>query len=172
VAGLDERELEGRVSPSAGRGTTISVSVEVDAPPQRVWSVAADPRRLPRWERHIVSIEDVPPGGLAKGATYTVVMRFVAVRTRVHAEVLEWSPPGYACVRLSGVLDATVRTTITPVGRRRSRLEHDVEYTFRGGALGELAARSLQLLGGAQLALRLGTLAQKRQIETGSRRPG
>jgi carbon monoxide dehydrogenase subunit G len=157
------------VTSSEGRHTMVSVSVEVDAPPERVWGVAADPRQLPRWERHIVSIEDVPRDGLAKGATYTVVMRFVAVRTRVHAEVLEWSPPGYACVRLSGLLDATVRTTITPIGRRRSRLEHDVEYTFRGGALGELAARSLQLVGGAKLALRLGTIAQKHEIESGSR---
>jgi uncharacterized protein YndB with AHSA1/START domain len=159
------------MSRSEGRGTRIGVSVEVDAPPERVWAIASDPRRLPRWERHIVSIEDVPPGGLAKGVTYTVVMRFVAVRARVHAEVLEWSPPGYASVRLSGLLDATVRTTITPIGRGRSRLEHDVDYTFRGGALGEVAARSLQLVGGAQLALRIGTLAQKHQIEADSEGP-
>ena len=149
-----------------GRRTTASVSVEVAAPPERVWDVAADPRQLPRWERHILSVEDLPPDGLSKGARYTVVMRFVAVRARVRAEVLEWSPPGYAAVRLSGLLEATVRTTIRPVGRSRSRLEHDVEYSFHGGALGELAARSLQVLGGAQLALRLGTLAQKREIES------
>jgi hypothetical protein len=151
-----------------GRRTTASVSVEVNAPPERVWAVAADPRHLPRWERHIISVEDLPPDGLSKGATYTVVMRFVAVRARVHAEVLEWSPPGYAAVRLSGLLDAIVRTTITPIGPRRSRLEHDVEYSFRGGALGDLAARSLQVVGGAQLALRIGTLAQKHEIEARS----
>ncbi len=151
-----------------GRRTTASVSIEVDAPPERVWAVVADPRRLPRWERHIVSVEDVPSDGLSKGARYTVVMRFVAVRARVHAEVLEWSPPGYSAVRLSGLLDATVRTTIMPLGGARSRLEHDVDYSFRGGALGDLAARSLQVVGGAQLALKLGTLAQKRQIESGS----
>jgi uncharacterized protein YndB with AHSA1/START domain len=144
--------------------------VDVAAPPERVWEVAADPRHLPRWERHILSVEDVPPSGLAEGATYTVVMRFVAVRARVRAEVLEWSPPGRASVRLSGPLDATVRTRITSIGRGRSRLEHHVQYSFRGGALGELAARSLQVIGGAQLALRLGTLAQKREIETRGQR--
>lgn len=150
------------------RRTSVGVSVDVNAPPERVWELVADPRHLPRWERHIMSIEDLPPDGMAKGSTYTVVMRFVAIRARVHAEVLEWSPPGYACVRLSGLLDATIRTTVTPIGRRRSRLEHDVEYSFRGGALGELAARSLQVVGGAQLALKLGTLAQKHSIESGS----
>lgn len=150
------------------RRTSVGVSVDVNAPPERVWELVADPRHLPRWERHIMSIEDLPPDGMAKGSTYTVVMRFVAIRARVHAEVLEWSPPGYACVRLSGLLDATIRTTVTPIGRTRSRLEHDVEYSFRGGALGELAARSLQVVGGAQLALKLGTLAQKHSIESGS----
>ena len=59
-----------------------------------------------------------------------------------------------------------LRAVERPIGRRRSRLEHDVEYSFRGGALGDLAARSLQLLGGAQLALKLGTLAQKHSIES------
>jgi uncharacterized protein YndB with AHSA1/START domain len=151
-----------------GRRTTASVSVVVHASPERVWAVVADPRRLPRWERHIVSVQDVPSDGLSKGARYTVVMRFVAVRAKVHAEILEWSPPGYAAVHLSGLLDATVRTTITPLDGGHSRLEHDVEYSFRGGALGDLAARSLQVLGGAQLALRLGTLAQQRQIESGT----
>jgi hypothetical protein len=151
-----------------GHRTTAGVSVEVDASPERVWDVVADPRHLPRWERHILSIENIPSEGLSKGASYTVVMRFVAIRARVRAEVLEWSPPGYACVRLSGLLDATIRTTVSPIGRSRSRLEHDVEYSFKGGALGDLAARSLQVLGGAQLALKIGTLAQKRSIESGA----
>jgi hypothetical protein len=46
-------------------------------------------------------------------------------------------------------------------------LEHVVEYRFRGGPLGDLVSKSLRLVGGAQLALRHGTLAQKQQIESG-----
>ena len=150
------------------RATTASVTVEVDAPAERVWRVVADPRSLPRWERHVLSIEGVPPEGLSAGATYTIVMRFVAIRARIRAEVREWRPPSSSLVRLSGLLDATVRTTVTPLGSTRTRLEHEVSYAFRGGALGDLAARSLRRLGGAQLVLRLGTLAQKRSIESGS----
>jgi uncharacterized membrane protein len=168
VGGLDEREHERRMTTADRHHTTAGVTVEVDAPLERVWNVVADPRHLPRWERHIVSIENLPPDGLTNGSTYTVVMRFVAIRATVSAEVLEWSPPGYACIRLSGLLDATIRTTVSPIGGSRSRLEHDVEYSFKGGALGDLAARSLHLLGGAQLALKLGTLAQKRSIESGA----
>ena len=146
-----------------------SVSVDVDAPPERVWSVAVDARHLPRWERHIESVDDVPPDGLSTGASYTVVMRFVGVRARVHAAVLEWDPPRSATVRLSGLLDATVSTSVSPLADGRTTLRHDVEYRFRGGALGELAARSLKMLGGAQLALRIGALAQKGEIESRAR---
>jgi uncharacterized membrane protein len=145
--------------------TVVTASVEVRAPSEFVWAVVSDPRNLPHWDRRIESVEDLPADGLAEGATYTTVMRFVAVRARVRAEVLEWDPPTRSRVRLSGLLEATVTTTVTGLGAHRTRLEHEVDYRFHGGALGELAARSLRLVGGAQFALRHGTLAQVREIE-------
>ena len=36
--------------------TTAEVSVEVEAPPETTWEVAADPRNLPHWDRHIVAV--------------------------------------------------------------------------------------------------------------------
>jgi uncharacterized protein YndB with AHSA1/START domain len=157
---VDERERERRM-------TVVKAAVEVRASPERVWGVVSDPRNLTHWDRRIESVEAVPADGLSEGATYVTVMRFVAVRGRVRAEVLEWDPPHRSRVRLSGLLDATVTTTVTGLDDGLSRLEHEVDYHFRGGSLGELAARSLRVLGGAQLALRHGTLAQVRQIERG-----
>ena len=92
-------------------------------------------------------------------------MRFLSVRAKVRASVLEWDPPRRATFQLVGLLDATVTTTVEPIDADRSRLDHVVEYSFRGGPLGEIAARSLRLVGGAGFALRRGILAQKRQIE-------
>jgi hypothetical protein len=63
------------------------------------------------------------------------------------------------------LLEATVTSTIEPLAGDRSLLEHIVDYRFRGGPFGEIAARSLARMGGAHLALRHGTLAQKRDIE-------
>lgn len=158
VAGVAERNGDRPV-------TVVAVSVEVDAPPERVWEVISDPRNLPHWDRHVVRVKDVPATGLREGARYATEMRFMAVRTKVHARVLEWEPPRRVAIRLSGVLDATVTSTVEPLGGERSRLEHVVDYRFRGGPLGDLAARSLRLVGGARYALRRGTLAQKREIE-------
>jgi hypothetical protein len=60
---------------------------------------------------------------------------------------------------------AVVTSTVEPMGPELTLLEHDVDYHFRGGLLAELAARSLRLMGGPQMALRHGTLAQKHAIE-------
>jgi carbon monoxide dehydrogenase subunit G len=150
------------------RMTVVSVALEVDAPPERVWEVISNPRNLPHWQRHITRVTGVPKSGLGEGASYTVDLRFLAVRAKIRARVLEWEPPRRVSVQLGGVLDGSVTSTVEPVGRNRSRLEHVVDYRFRGGPLGAVAARSLRTLGGARYVLRNGTLAQKREIETGA----
>ncbi|HEX6330345.1 MAG TPA: SRPBCC family protein [Actinomycetota bacterium] len=149
--------------------TVVSYAVDVDAPPERVWEVISNPANLPHWDRHIVAVRGVPDGGLAYGVRYAVDMRFMAVPATIHAEIREWDPPFRAMIHLRGVLDATVTSTVDPLGGGRSRLEHVVEYRFAGGALGNVAASSLRLVGGARFALRRGTVAQKREIETGRR---
>jgi uncharacterized protein YndB with AHSA1/START domain len=141
------------------------VTVDVQASPEEVWEVIADPRNLPRWDRHVTKVDGVPDGGLSKGSEYSTQVRFMGVGARMEAKVLKIEPPRYAKVRLRGLMDATVKTTVTSLGNGRSRLEHDVEYDFRGGPLGRLAARALRMTGGPHLVLRRGTMAQKRQVE-------
>jgi uncharacterized protein YndB with AHSA1/START domain len=145
--------------------TLVDFSVVVDAPPDAVWEVISDPRNLPHWDRHIVRVDGIPPGGLREGDRYTTDMRFMVLRTSIDGEALEWDPPRRAVVRLRGLLDADVTSTIEPLSGGRSLLRHVIDYRFRGGPLGDIAARSLARLGGAHLALRHGTLAQKRHIE-------
>ena len=145
--------------------TRAEFDLVIEAPPQAVWQVVSDPRNLPHWDRHIVRVDGVPADGLREGMRYTTEMRFLAFRTKVEGNVLEWDPPRGSKIRLSGLLNATVTSTIEQLAGERSLLEHVVDYRFRGGPLGELAARSLARVGGAHLALRRGTLAQKREIE-------
>ena len=144
--------------------TTVEFSVEVDAPPERVWEVASDPGNLPQWDRHIVRVR-VPDGGLAKGVHYEVDMGFMAVQTTVRAD----RPRVGAALALArsaceGLLEADVITSIASLPYDRCVLRHEVDYRFKG-PLGEFGATSLNMLGGAHLALRHGVLAQKRQIE-------
>jgi len=155
---LDVRDSEPQV-------TLVEFDLVVDAPPKAVWEVISDPRRLPHWDRHIVRVDGIPLDGLREGSLYTTKMRFIALRSTIDGEVLEWDPPHRSKIRLTGLLDATVTSTIEPLPGDRSLLQHVIDYHFRGGPLGEIAARSLARVGGAHLALRHGTLAQQREIE-------
>jgi carbon monoxide dehydrogenase subunit G len=159
VEGLVQRERASAV-------TTVEYSVEVEAPPEAVWEVAGDPRNLPHWDKHIVSVA-LPPGGLVAGSHYEVEMGFMAVRARVPCKVLEWEPPTRSVIHLGGLLDATVTTSIASLPRDRSLLRHQIDYIFRG-PMGRFAAASVNAVGGAEFALRRGTLAQKHEIEVRS----
>jgi len=152
--------------------TTVEIDLVIEAPPAAVWEVTSDPRNLPHWNRHITKVEGVPADGLRLGTRYLTQMRFLAFRTDVAGEVLEWDPPRRSVIHLTGLLDATVSSVIEELAGGRSLLEHTIEYRFRGGPLGELAARSLSRMGGADLALRHGALAQKREIEERYRASG
>jgi carbon monoxide dehydrogenase subunit G len=144
--------------------TVVEAETEVEAAPDEVWRVVADPRNLPRWDRRIAAVEGVAEGGLEEGAEYAVVLRFLGVRAWTGVRVLELDPPRHARLALSGVAEGVVETWVDPVGRGRSMLRHRVSYRFLGGPLGELAARAVRLAGAAHL-LRRGLLAQKRQVE-------
>lgn len=147
--------------------TTVEFSVEVDAPAETVWEIASDPRNLPQWDKHIERVEP-PEGGMQVGATYDVVMALVGVHATVHATVLEWEPPWRSGVRLEGLLEATVTTSVASLPFDRSLLRHEVSYRFRG-PFGRFGAAGLNAMGGAQYALKHGVLAQKREIEERAR---
>ena len=140
--------------------------VVVDASPEEVWRVVSDPDNLLHWDRRVAGVTDVSQDEFTAGLTYKTELRFMGVHGTVGVEVLEADPPHFARLRLSGPLDATVTTRITALEDGRSLLEHEVDYRLRG-ALGLFAARSLKLLGGADFALKRGTIAQKRQVEAG-----
>ena len=150
----------------------ITVVVDVDAPRELVWEVVADPRNLPKWDRHVASVSDVPDEGLKVGTVYATEIVVLLVRSRVDAFVKDLRPPEYAEIVLTGApLRAIVRTTLTALSQDRTRLEQDVEYHVRGGSLGEVLGRALRRLG-AQAILRRGVEGQKRQAEELARKVG
>ena len=145
----------------------VIVHMEVDAAPEDVWKVVSDPRNLPKWDRHVTKVEGVPEDGLRVGTVYNTEITFWGVRANVKAEVVEIEAPKMSRVKLSGLLDAVVTTRIVPLqGGSRSRLVHEVEYGFRGGPIGAIAAQALQLSGGPRHVVRRGIAGQKRQIES------
>jgi uncharacterized membrane protein len=144
--------------------SVVEASVVVNASGEEVWQVVADPRNLPRWDHRIGRVVDPPDGGLKPGATYRTELHFLGVRALVPAEVEEVEVGEYSRIRLRGVLTATVETWLHELPGDRTHLSHRIEYRFRGGMLGELAAQTVGIVGASTL-LRHGIEAQKRQIE-------
>jgi uncharacterized protein YndB with AHSA1/START domain len=147
--------------------SVVRASEIVEASPESVWEIISDPRNLPRWNQHIKKVTGVPEDGLKPGSRYTTSLRVVGVPFDVHAEVLKIDPPRYSEIRLTGPLEARVRTWVRPAGKRRSRLEHEVTYRVkRIGPAGRIIDQGLRMMGAGTL-LRRGTRAQKRQVERG-----
>jgi len=145
--------------------SVVQVSAEIDAPPQTVWNVVANPHNLPKWDRHIASVRGVPREGLHAGVEYTTEIRFMGVRAHSTSKIVEFQPPEYSKVELQGLVEGTVQTWLEPLdGGSRTRLRHRVEYRFVGGPFGRLGARAVNVLG-APVLLRRGVQAQKRQAE-------
>ncbi len=146
----------------------VTASVVIDAPPKEVWEIVSDPRNLPHWNRRITKVHGVPRDGIEEGTEYTTVVSFMGVGAHVDAEVLELEPPEHSRIKLSGpVLQAIVTTSLAELDGGKTELEHVIDYDLRGGALGRLAAKALDVSGGPGIVLRRGILAQKRQVEEG-----
>lgn len=146
--------------------TVIRQATVIDAPPEEVWSIIADPRNLPRWNSLIKEVRGVPPNGLKPGDRYATEIGALGVRFKVRARVVEIDPPRSSMIRLTGPLEATVRTWLRPVGKGRTRLEHEVDYRIKAGPVGGLIARGVKHIG-APTILKRGIRAQKRQVERG-----
>ena len=146
--------------------TVIRQATVIDARPEEVWSVISDPGNLPRWNSLIRVVRGVPPNGLKPGDRYATEIGVLGARFEVSARVLEIDPPRSSMIRLTGPLEATVRTWLRPVGKTRTRLEHEVDYRLKGGPIGALVARGVKHLG-APTILKRGIRAQKRQVERG-----
>ena len=144
--------------------SVVEASVVVDASADDVWSVVSDPRNLPKWDHRIGRVVDPPKNGLSAGVKYQTELQFLGARALVPCEVEEVEPAEYARIRLRGVLSATVETWLHELPGERTHLSHRIEYRFRGGMLGELAAQTVGIVGASTL-LRHGIEAQKRQIE-------
>ena len=158
VEGLVERERAGRDDDGRvlGRGRRAA---------RAVWDGGERPRNLPHWDKHIVSVRPAR-GGHALGARYEVVM---GVHGRASSTVARRGPGVGAAVARRGAPRGPARSDRHDLGRHRCRSSGACCATrSRTGSAGRSAgsaAASINAVGGAQLALRRGVLAQKAEIE-------
>lgn len=124
--------------------TRVHSAIEIAAPPERVWGVVMDPRRLPDWvtiHRRLGAV----PARLRRGSTFEQTLNLRGAHLHVTWTVVDleeprravWEGHGPAHSRASIVYD------LHPIGVDRTQFEYTNEFKPPGGPLGAVAGRVL-----------------------------
>ena len=113
----------------------IVSSIDIDRPPDDVFSYVSDPSRFPEWQRDVVRVEgDGRPG---PGARFATTRRIGGVERTMVQEVTERTPPRRWVVRgVDGPIRPSAEVTVAPLdGGASSRVTFALD--FEGDGIGK-----------------------------------
>lgn len=122
----------------------VKRSVEIAAPPERVYDLVMDPRRLEDWVTIHHRLESAPPGQLEKGSEVTQQLKLAGRKFKVRWTVVQNDP----CKRVVWEGKGPVFSRARVIYGFKSdgdgtRFSYTNEYDLPGGALGRLAGRTV-----------------------------
>jgi carbon monoxide dehydrogenase subunit G len=122
----------------------VERTVDIAAPPQRVYDVVMDPARLEEWVTIHHHLEDAPNGRLRKGSKMTQCLKLAGKKFKVRWTVVENDP----CVRVvwegRGPVASRARVVYGLEGDGDgTKFSYLNEYDLPGGALGRIATRAV-----------------------------
>ena len=126
---------------------------EIGASPESVYEVVMDPRRLDEWVTIHDHLVEAPEGGLRQGSELIQCLKLAGRRFNVHWEVVEADRPNRVVWEGQGPLHsgAQVVYELQPNGDQGTKFSYTNEYNLPGGALGDLAGRTLSRATGKAL---------------------
>jgi len=134
------------------RPDSITVSIDLDAPVERVWDVVEPIERHVDWMQDAVAIRFHGEQRRGTGTSFACETKVGPIRLVDEMEITEWEPPSVMGVRHQGVVTGSGRFTLTPIDLgRRTRFTWTEQLTFPwwlGGRIGER-------LGGRQVMRRI-----------------
>jgi uncharacterized protein YndB with AHSA1/START domain len=122
----------------------VHSAIEIDAPPERVWAVVMDPRRLADWVTIHRRVEGAP-ARLTRGSTFEQTLNLRGAHLHVMWTVVDLEEPRRAVWEGQGPAHsrASIVYELQPLGERGTRFEYTNEFKAPGGALGAVAGRVL-----------------------------
>jgi uncharacterized protein YndB with AHSA1/START domain len=128
--------------------SSVTASIEIDAPPEKVWDVLMDPERLGDWvtiHREVDRVSDRP---LKDGSTLRQELCLRRVNFHVRWTVDEARPCELAVWDGKGPARSKAHSVyrLSPNGNGGTRFDYENEFKAPGGFLG--AAASKALIGG------------------------
>jgi hypothetical protein len=100
----------------------VERDIRIDAPPQRVYDVVMDPRRLEDWVTIHDHLEDAPDGALRKGSKLTQILKLAGRRFHVRWTVVENEPCERVVWEGRGPVGSHAKVIYEVVERRLHRL--------------------------------------------------
>ncbi|MBA2447094.1 MAG: SRPBCC family protein [Chloroflexi bacterium] len=111
----------------------------VEAPPERVFELLAQPERTPEWSPNVVAIRRVGDGPIGVGSTTHALIKALGTQQRAIGRCTVFDPPRRIVIESRTDLGARSRSDsqLVPEGSG-TRLRATLEYVVPGGGLGQL----------------------------------
>lgn len=124
--------------------SVVVASIEIAAPPERVWEVVMDPRRLGDWvtiHRKLGTVSEIP---LREGSTMEQTMALAGAPFHVRWQVTELDPGRRAVWEGRGPARSRAHTTYElTASDGGTRFDYRNEFKAPGGPIGIVADRVL-----------------------------
>jgi uncharacterized protein YndB with AHSA1/START domain len=126
--------------------TVVNASIEIDAPPERVYDMMLDPDCLSEWVTIHRRVNRADGGAPHEGYEMEQTLCLRGANFKVRWTLTEADRPGSATWEGRGPAHSYARTAykLTPVdGGGRTRFDYENEFKAPGGLLGAAASRVL-----------------------------
>ena len=125
--------------------TVVTASIEIDAPPERVYDTMLDPDCLSEWVTIHRRVNRADEGEPHEGYEMEQTLCLRGANFKVRWTLTEAERPGSATWEGRGPAHSYARTAykLTPVDGGRTRFDYENEFKAPGGLLGAAASRVL-----------------------------
>jgi uncharacterized protein YndB with AHSA1/START domain len=125
--------------------TEVVTSIDIDAPPERVWALAMDPDCLSEWVTIHRRLHGHDDGPLRKGYAMEQTLHLRGVNFKVHWELVAWDKCHHAEWHGRGPARSHAETEyrLTPIDGGRTRFDYRNVFTAPLGPLGRVASRAV-----------------------------
>jgi len=140
----------------------VEKSIEIAAPPEKVFAYLNDPMAMPQWMPGMIEVSDIVGEGV--GLHYKWVYKMAGIRFSGESAVQERVPDERIVVKGTGGIPNTWVWSLTPE-KGGTKLDLAVEYTVPVPVLGKLAEPLVVRQNDREAELALTNL--KAQVESG-----
>ena len=131
----------------------VERTVDIGAPPERVYELIMDPQRLEDWVTIHHHLEQAPSGQLKKGSKVTQWLKLAGRKFKVRWTVVENDPCKKVVWEGEGPIFSHARVVygLEPNGDGATSFSYTNEYDLPGGALGRVAGRTVKRVTGKEV---------------------